>query len=259
MKKTIFIIIVLNCILLLTGCVKSETTMVINKDKSMDLSITYSVADYLLDLSDENSASEETTDIKEESETWKNLEKRGYLVEKYIEDEYSGFKAKKHIKNIDEISSEDNTQVIMSDFLEDDYKDDVYFKIEKGFFKNKYTANFIYDLKEETQDEETTEEDIDLSAYTSSISIQYKVTLPIKAIKNNATVVSEDGLTYTWKAPYGEVTNINYTFEIPNTSSYVICAIATIIVIGSIVTIVLVKKKKCDNLNKDQEESEESA
>ena len=252
MKKAIYITVIFSCIFLLTGCIKSETTMVINKDKSMDFSVTYLVADYMLNLSEDDSGTNTSEGVDEDSDAWKNLKKRGYTLKQYTEDEYTGFQAKKQIKNIDDISSEKDIEVLLTDFLEDDFKDDKYFKVEKGFFKNKYTANFVYDLEDETSDE-----DYDMSAYTSAISMQYKVTLPEKAIKNNATSVSDDGLTYTWKAPYGKITNISYTFEIPNISSYIICIAGGIIVAGAIFSVIIIKAKKSKKSDTKKEPKKE--
>ena len=150
-----------------------------------------------------------------------------------------------------EIDSENRTLFMEVSFLSLVRQLDL-FKIEKGFFKNKYTANFVYELEDQSSNKY-----YDISAYTSTISMQYKVTLPEKALKNNATSVSDDGLTYTWKAPYGEITNISYTFEVPNILSYVMCIVGGIIVAGAIFSVIIIKAKKSKKSDTKKEPKKE--
>ena len=121
----------------MTGCVKYKNTMTINNDKSMIFEGSYLISDKLLETSDS------TTFFPEENK--KALEERGVTISDKKENGYTGISLSKKYDNIDKISNESGKEVIISDYLNKDFDDSVLFKIEKGFFKNKYTAIFKYD------------------------------------------------------------------------------------------------------------------
>lgn len=128
MKRIIMLVMML---LTLTGCVKFEVSMDIKKDKSMTLGIIQAIDNSLME------GSENTTTILEEDEK-KALEKAGYKVEPYSEDNMTGYKITKEIKNIDEVSTE---KEITADLSTSELDDTAYiFTVKKGIFKNTYKA-----------------------------------------------------------------------------------------------------------------------
>ncbi|MDD6480187.1 MAG: hypothetical protein SPI91_06005 [Bacilli bacterium] len=50
--------------------------------------------------------------------------------------------------------------------------------------------------------------------YQSYFDLEYKVTLPEKPISSNATSVSEDGKTLTWKMTYRKKNSVQYEFKL---------------------------------------------
>lgn len=50
--------------------------------------------------------------------------------------------------------------------------------------------------------------------YQSYFDSEYKVTLPEKPISSNATSVSEDGKTLTWKMTYRKKNSVQYEFKL---------------------------------------------
>ena len=50
--------------------------------------------------------------------------------------------------------------------------------------------------------------------YQSYFDLEYKVTLPEKQISSNATSVSEDGKTLTWKMTYRKKNSVQYEFKL---------------------------------------------
>ena len=134
LKKVIAVLLILTT---MTGCVKYKNTMTINNDKSMIFEGSYLISDKLLETSDS------TTFFPEENK--KALEERGVTISDKKENGYTGISLSKKYDNIDKISNESGKEVIISDYLNKDFDDSVLFKIEKGFFKNKYTAIFKYD------------------------------------------------------------------------------------------------------------------
>lgn len=134
LKKVIGVLLILTT---MTGCVKYKNTMTINSDKSMVFEGSYLISDKLLEQSD--------SDTFFTDEDKKALEERGVSVEKKQENGYTGISISKKYDNIDKISNDTGKEVTISDYFKEDFDDSVLFKIEKGFLKNKYIANFKYD------------------------------------------------------------------------------------------------------------------
>lgn len=141
LKKVIGVLLILTT---MTGCVKYKNTMTINNDKSMIFEGSYLISDKLLETSDS------TTFFSEENK--KALEERGVKVSEKKENNYTGIAVSKKYDNIDKISNKDGKEVTISDYFKEDFDDSVLFKVEKGFLKSKYTANFKYDSNVGTGD-----------------------------------------------------------------------------------------------------------
>ena len=141
LKKVIGVLLILTT---MTGCVKYKNTMTINNDKSMIFEGSYLISDKLLETSDS------TTFFSEENK--KALEERGVKVSEKKENNYTGIAVSKKYDNIDKISNENGKEVTISDYFKEDFDDSILFKVEKGFLKNKYTANFKYDSNVGTGD-----------------------------------------------------------------------------------------------------------
>lgn len=135
MQNKIKTILISTLILMgLSGCVKFNTTMDIKKDKSMDYSIIYAANTSLID----------TQEIFSQEDK-KELESKGFKIEDYKDDKYSGIKLTNNFKNIDDISTEKDTEFSLSKVADKNTKLENMFKVKKGILKNTYTANFKFD------------------------------------------------------------------------------------------------------------------
>ena len=94
--------------MLLSGCFKNDTTMKINKDKSMNLEVTLTVEDQYKSTLSSNFDSAD-------------IEKRGFKVTTINNDDYSGYKITKKYNNIDELSKSDNKPLEISNILDSDF------------------------------------------------------------------------------------------------------------------------------------------
>lgn len=130
MKKIKRIVMLILLTLTITGCVKMEISMDINKDKSMNLGIIQAVDKSLLEDADSSSILDE--------EERKKLEEEGFKIENYSESNMTGYKITKEVKNIDEISTEkDITADLGTSAIADS---DYMFTVKKSLFKNTYKA-----------------------------------------------------------------------------------------------------------------------
>lgn len=278
MKKSLYILTIFIIAICLSGCVKYNANMEIKKDKSMDFSIVYAMDTQY--FGDQEVLTEENR---------KELEEEGFKVTDYQEDTMKGFTLTKSIKNIDELSTTENTDYSLSNIEEDKDKDKEMFKVEKGFFKNKYIANFKFDTEDSAITEEETSDGTITDGYsdgtieenpdsysdfpmdstegyndssmddfsnmaTSNLDLSLNVTLPYQAISNNATKTENDNKTLSWDLTSSEIETINFEFELYNmTNIYLtIGGIALLIIIIIVVTVTKHKKRK--NIGKEMKD-----
>lgn len=285
MKKVKQIVILVVCVLMLSGCIKERINMSIGKDKSMTLKLEALISDKLSD------SMGESTDMDAQAEEAK---KKGYSIEKKTEDGYSGYVISKKFSNIDELSKNNGEEVELGDLFDsfDSEKEDSFdmsklFKVEKGFLKNTYTAKFTFEnttssgddstlnldeddevvtteALEKSEDEITTEaqteDETGIDDGTSSddqlgelmllageMEFTYSVNLPYGAKTNNATKVSADKKTLTWNLATSGKSTIEYSFEMYNITNLIIIGAAALVVIVIVIIIILKASKKKDS------------
>ena len=251
MKKAIKVFSVLVCLLLLTGCIKFENTMVISKDKSVKLDIIYAMnIDAVKDMLG-SEYTEDTEDTETSSEYGVNksdysvYEEAGFTVVEYSdEDGYEGVKISKTFDSIDDISDSSTDEVNIYDLFA--YSENITVEELNSFkFFNKtdniYKANFVFDFTSE--DDSTDYEDlgIDTTELEKLFKYSYKVTLPNESISNNATTVSKDCKTLEWDLKNNELTNVKYEFEFQN--DYTLYIIIGVLLLISIIVVIIFKKK----------------
>lgn len=273
MKKAKYIIL-LSLTILLTGCVKSNTSMTINKDKSMSLTSEVLISDKLLDK-------ESRLIIKDEKD---KLQKKNMTVEEIKDSNgYSGFSVTKKYGNIDKNSKEEYKEIIISNFYDDKFDDSVLFQVKKGLFKNVYTANYKFevdndDFVEENNSNETviddttntptvengttnvidntnnvdgtnnnTEKDIsdnaDLIKLASEVKFKFSVNLPYKVLESNATKKSDDGKKLEWDLNSNDAVKINYSFELYNMNNIYMAIGISVGAIILLIVLIIIKNK----------------
>lgn len=241
MKRTCILITMIITLFLMTGCIKSEAVMTINKNRSMDFTVTYALENKLADLAALNNSFDIRNVFGIVVDDY-NLKQKGYAVTDYKDDNFTGIKASKYINNIDAVSSDKRTIINLNDFFNPDFDDSLFFTVKKGLFKNTYTAKFIYDLTGISNyniDNST----IDVSKLSSdNLKISYEVNLPYKPLSSSAQSVSEDGKQLKWNAKYNEVTDIGFSFQLINYVNIFIVSF-NIILITSIVLLSINKKR----------------
>lgn len=278
MKKNKFILMLCVLTFMLTGCVKYNANMNINKDKSMDFSMIYALDTSLFEdqelLSDEDK---------------QKLESQGFTITDYSEGTMKGYTLTKKISNIDYVSTTSNASYDLSGLLDSNATNSYIFKVTKGLLKNTYTANFTFDasesdinsdstdttdnlndlfsneeeeetiLSEEKQEETNQEEtnsngnidfsDMDLSSLTSNLDLSFNVNLPYSAKSNNATNTSDNNKKLSWNLSSTEISTIEFTFELYNMTNIYIGIGLLVILIAAIVVLIVSKKKNLSDKN----------
>lgn len=287
MKRVKQFIVILLSILLLSGCVKEDINMTINKDKSMTLEVQALISDSL--------SGDVSSQLVNKA---KELEKRGYTVTQVNESGYRGYKITKEFKNIDDFSKNNGEEIILGDILEEDFDMSKLFKIEKGFLKDTYTAHFKAkigdnnynvninnndldeDENDEVEDTDTTEgietsndevpvtealtksnnnlDSINEENVNNEISFKYTVKLPYAAEDNNASEKSADKRVLTWVYTGDTGGEIKYTFSFYNLKTIIIIGGSCLLVLIVLVIIICKKKKKASGetlIHTDYDES----
>lgn len=218
LKKVIAVLLILTT---MTGCVKYKNTMTINNDKSMIFEGSYLISDKLLETSDS------TTFFPEENK--KALEERGVTISDKKENGYTGISLSKKYDNIDKISNESGKEVIISDYINKDFDDSVLFKVEKGFLKNKYTANFKYDSNVNTENSKDMSTSQSLTENDNKLAVTTDDETTIVPSEGNDTVTKpttpnditpDTGSTTDPETPGEENSNDNdFDFDFKNLTS----------------------------------------
>lgn len=159
MKKLCKFFIVMFSVIVMTGCVKFNASMDIKKDKSMDFTIIYAFdTTYFGD--------EELLDDSDKEE----LEDNGFSVSDYVDGSMKGFTISKNIKNIDDVSSIEDTEYSLSGIIDSQDENKYLFKVKKGLFKNTYIANLNFDSSDSSlNDSSDVEDDSTIEDYDYSI------------------------------------------------------------------------------------------
>ena len=220
-RKILGLFVVLIMICSLTGCIKYNATMEIRNNKSMTFSIIYGMANSVMGMTDS-----QDNEIMSDEEK-KSLINQGFTINDYKDDNYTGYIISKEYSNIDDISSDIDSEYSLSNMFEETTNSKL-FKVEKGTKKNTYYANFKFDSSDDEEiksSDEITDNDgnsNDLSnlgnTLESQFDLKFMVKLPYAAISSNATEKSEDGKQLTWKLTTGKNENIQFQFELENST-----------------------------------------
>lgn len=238
MKKKIFILFFV--LLLMSGCVKSTTTMKINSAKIINFDTTFLVSKEIENASVLDKIAQD------------KLTANGYNISTVEEDNYSGVKVSKRFLSIDRVSNAKGEDVIISDLLKGTMNDKVLFKVKKSFFKNTYFANFKYRLRSEISANGGDEVDMTSDKMISldgEMFYKFVLEVPYGTIQNNANEVSANGKKLTWTLNRAEDTNITFSFSLLNLSRvYIVAGVAAAIAIIILIIIIKYIKVKREEL-----------
>ena len=281
MKKIRNLVMLLTVTLLLTGCVKYNVNMDIKKDKSMEFKIVYALDTSVLGEK-ANFSDEDLKKMKEqgfEVSKYSDGTMKGVTLTKKIKNiddvssadgtEYSlsgilnngtskmfkvkkGLLKNKYTAKFDFDSSDSGLQNSNNTFGKEENDDD-----DNAILDAKEEENDNDDNKldaDEEDDDDTQIADInigdninseDYSKMMKNMDLSFTVTLPYKAISNNATTVKNDGKELVWNlAANNEKKSIEFEFELDRFSVMPIviiigCILGGLFVIALIVTIIM--------------------
>jgi hypothetical protein len=203
MRRVHVVIFAFLCTFLLTGCIKFDVALEINKDATVSGSMIFAISDSLAGLDDGNSNED---NLVEQSI---NTEAEGVTTSEYKEGGFTGTKY-----TFDRVPFEEFNKSGAGD--EDSLK-----LIRDG---NRLTVKGILDFSSEETSQDTEEfalgEDF-AESLLSGIDLNISIKFPVRVLESTGTI-SEDGRTVTWKPKWGEKVDLTTTVEIPSNSPVVI-------------------------------------
>ncbi|WLR51786.1 hypothetical protein LC040_02455 [Bacillus tianshenii] len=228
MKKLILLLITSIMLALLTGCVKFNTHITVNKDGSLNLKQTIGVTKEMLALAGENNDMFSEADIAK-------MREDGYKVEPFEDDAYMGYQMTRTFASLKELETTGAfpTGEKQASSLYDSFS----FKEKNGLFKQTIIIDGNLDFSSTTGDA--------LNGFLGnsikdSMDLSFSATLPLKPKQHNADSI--DGNTYTWKLQLNEPNNIHLELNLWKTKT--IGFLILFVLLLSTITILYLKKKR---------------
>ncbi len=230
---------------LLCGCYTYKVDTTVNKDKSMNFKMEMGIdlSDYKELLGDdydmEEAADEGGLLSKDDQE---ELKKKGYEVDVKTEDYKTTITVTKKFSNIDDLSKDKEFDVDMGKFGEEDFDEKFFSKSGNG-----YKANLVFDFTDMDMSDTDTS-GVSADELKDAIKVEYRLNLPVKATKNNATKEENNGKTLIWELELGKKNVVNYEFNLEGGSSVpVVVIIVLAVVVCDGVAVFFVNKNKKTN------------
>lgn len=208
--------------ILLSGCIKVDTNLKVNSDSSGDLTLIYAL--------DKQLANSET---KNQIETMKNEARdQGYKVFGYSSEKYFGVKIKKHYDNLKNLKAPSGN----TDLFEIDIKED------KRFFKTKYELKSVFDFEDiiETEEDELITKELE-DSILSQLDLTFNLELPVKAGKNNASEIKDNGKKLYWSFIPGIKNNVEVEFTKTNYLNIILVFVGVLLIVGFLL---FIRKKR---------------
>ncbi len=224
----------------LTGCVEVDYYIKVNRDASADVEYKLGFDQMFIGLLDLQGESPLDKAIQ-------SAEENGFTVSHYSDEDMSGIIARAHLDSLQEIPPMGSGSVWAEAAPEANRHEDNAespFKIEPGFFYNRYLLDTQIDLSEMKAGR--TGDDYGLgSAFLNKVKMRFRITLPVKPESHNAAHVADNSHTLGWDLLPGQSNRIMLEAAAPNLRNIVITAAgALIILIAAFIAWPALRKKK---------------
>jgi hypothetical protein len=237
MKKVSLLSTVIIISVMLAGCVKWNTNVNVHSDGTADLTQVVGLAKQIANNPEIMGDNQVLPDNKKSQ-----LEKQGYAVQKFTDDKYVGYKLNKHFNSVEDL--------LKTNLIKDnkDQQVDVKVTVDKGLFKNVTSMKGTIMLSMKNDNSSNDLGSGMASAILSNAELQFSVTLPNKAVANNADNVN--GNTYEWNLQMNKKKEVALSVETPNRTNIIITIAVSVIVILALIGILISRRKQKSNFNK---------
>lgn len=213
MKKIIFVFC---AAILMSGCIRTDTDVIINKDGSAIVKNDFLIQEDLNNFTDQ-AFTKSMEDIKS---------KGAQEITKVHKDGMVGYEL---INKIASLENEDLRSLPPAITTLD--KDKKFINVKKGLFITNYELNLDADLTDTEADSKFAGIGFDKNKMSSLIQANFSVTLPVPASEHNATSVNLSENIYKWSLTLYQHTPIKLKFFVYNTENIVMALVIPLVVL----------------------------
>ncbi|MCK8827346.1 DUF3153 domain-containing protein [Natroniella acetigena] len=234
-RKFILLIVGLLSIILLTGCMKLRSNVLLNKDGSGQIEYILGVESSFYAL-----GGQEVSNLFIELEDLA-LEK-GYGVDTFDDGEYMGLIVSREVADLASYERElglfgEIEEKSEAGLIEiDDVLSLVGIEEESSFLTTTYKYDKLLDLEELAWEEDTPVNHFFSAAMLQEMDLGLELNLPVKVSKSNATEIKEDGKRLIWELVLGEENQIYFELRILKLHRLVI-VLLVVVGVGLIATV----------------------
>ena len=232
MRKKMAMVALIPPLLLLTGCIKFDMALEVNKDSTVSGTVIFAMSDALAGL-----ASASGADSKDLTDSLIDSHAKGVTTSKYKE---GGFTGEKITLN----------RVAFSEFTKGGGKEG---DLEITKVGNLITLNGFLDLSssDASTQNESDQFGKDMAAgMMSSADLKVSIKFPAKVIKSTGTI-SADGKSVSWEPEFGKKLDLATTVQLPSANGIILIAIggATAFLLGGFAFFLSRKRKRTRSNN----------
>ncbi|WP_248924438.1 LppM family (lipo)protein [Paenibacillus hamazuiensis] len=229
-------------IIMLTGCVKADFHITVNKDSSAELDYKIGISAQVAGLmAAGKDAKDPLQDMRQQ------FEQQGFTVIQYREGDYIGINAKKHQSDIKELKSIGNLNPNLGNQKDNSGANSMNIDVQNGLFYTTYSYKGALDLSTLKPDANDT---MGIQkAMLNQMDLKVTLTLPVTAEEQNASRVLDDKKTYQWDLLPGSNNEIVLKTKVLNVTNIVVLIIVLVIVLIVALTVISRRKKKAAFLN----------
>lgn len=248
MRKIFHFLLITLGICLLTGCVNLNIETTINKDKSMSIEIK---ALFDMEKIGNNNSMAITFEDIVNDELINSLKNNGYSLNEYHDDKYDGYIITKSISSIDDVTSNQEFEILNIDKLIDINNKYLFYKDGR-----KYVARFI--LTQDTFNSLLNQNDLVINS--NDYNIEWNLNLPNESFSNNAQVVDNNNCHLKWNLDVSIYNTVKWTFIFENDNALIIKILKVLLIIIILLIIIFIinhQRKIKDSLTEDKKSLED--
>jgi hypothetical protein len=222
MRKLLAVISIAVLSLSLTGCIKLDMALEVNKDSTVSGTMIFAISDSLAELSDESSDSSDAASGLVDEST------EGVTITDYKE---GGFTGKKYVF----------ANVPFQAFNDGGTEDgELRFKRDG----NKITLSGSLDMGEASTGMEEDDWGAEFAkSLMASADLDISIKFPAKVISSTGTI-SADGTTVSWTPKFGETLDLTTTVQVPSGSLILILVGILALILVVIIAVLVVKSRR---------------
>ncbi len=232
MEKTKSFLLIFLLILVafsVAGCLRLQTSIDLDMDGSGNLNYDLGLNSMLYQLV-------QLDDDMSLQELEQRAEERGYQVENYEDEEFTGLNMNKDFANLDELQQELGLLGILAPgALEDDgeivenIEENMEFNYEEGIFTNRFTVDVQLDMREEGMLEEV--EQLVSTVVYDQLDLGLTLHLPFSARDHNADVSENNERHLQWQFQAGQVNEIYLAGMVLNWQNIILAGAVGLIIL----------------------------